>query len=71
MIVYGKFGIVYYFSNDFKSVIDYYNKVLIFVKEMKNKNGECINYGNFGSSYFKIGEYEKVIECFIKVFRFS
>ena len=71
MIVYGKLGTACYFSNDFTSAIDYYNKALTLAKEMKNKEGECTNYGNLGSSYLKAGEYEKAIECSTKALRIS
>ena len=71
LIVYGKLGTAYYFSNDFTSAIDYYDKALTLAKEMKNKNGECTIYGNLGSSYLKAGEYEKAIECSTKALRIS
>ena len=71
LIVYGKLGTAYYFSNDFTSAIDYYNEALTLAKEIKDKNGECTNYGNLGSSYLKAEEYEKAIECSTKALRIS
>ena len=53
MEVYSELGTGYYFSNDFTSAIDYYNKALTLAKEMKNKNGEWKNYDNLGISYLR------------------
>lgn len=56
------FGNAHHFSGNWVKAIWYYEKHMVLVKDLDDREALCMAYGNVGMVYNKLGEYRKAVQ---------